>query len=41
MQINFFLVFNTLGFYNFFKTIFFQTILVSKDIEFNENLHDI
>ncbi len=32
---------NTLGFYNFFKGIFFQTILLSKDVEFNEKLHDI
>ncbi len=32
---------NTLGFYIFFKRIFFQTILLSKDVEFNEKLHDI
>ncbi len=31
---------NTLGFYDFFKSIFFQTILVSKDVEFNGKLHD-
>ena len=31
---------NTLGFYDFFKSIFFQTILVSKDVEFDGKLHD-
>jgi hypothetical protein len=31
---------NTSGFYDFFKSIFFQTILVSKDVEFNGKLHD-
>ena len=32
---------NTFGFYDFFKSKFFQTILVSNDVEFNEKLHDI
>ena len=42
MQINFFLVFKTyrLYFIIFLKEFFFK-LLVSKDVEFNEKLHDI
>ncbi len=31
---------NTLGFYDFFERIFSQTVLASRDVEFNEKLHD-
>ncbi len=45
MQMDFFLVFKMWAilkdFMIFLNEFFFQTILVSKDVEFNEKLHDI